>query len=490
MIKDILVVGSGSAGLLVALTLNKRLSPRVNVRIVRDPDIGVIGVGEGTTPVLGRLMFNDIGLTPKRFYKLAKPTWKLGIKFNWGSRGQFFYSFMPQVDTKWPDLSMANGYYCKDNFSNVEIASALMKADKAFARKPDGSPDMGIGHAYHIENELFVDMLEKIALEEGIEFIDGKVKGCERDEHGISDLHLEDGRKLEADLFIDCSGFSSELIGKALEEPFIDFKDTLFCDRAVVGGWDRSNEPIYPYTTADQMSTGWSWRIEHEHRINRGYVYCSDMLSDEEAAKEFRAKNPKLPDDMRIVKFRSGCHRRMWVDNVIAIGNSGGFVEPIEATALAIVSSNSRMLVDFLMHSHFKPTQSLRDLYNKITNENWEDIRNFLGLHYKLNTALNSPFWKRCREETNLTGIQHLLDFYNENGPSGFCQLVHKTTLQDFGTDGYLVMLVGQDVSYKNMIKPPMSEQRIWKAKQKQFAKTAREGFTVEEALSYVRRSA
>ena len=171
-----------------------------------------------------------------------------------------------------------------------------------------------------------------------MEIIDGKVTGSERrPEGGIAAVHLEDGRRLAADFFIDASGFRSELLGRALEEPFVSFDRSLFCDRAVVGGWERTDEPILPYTTAETMDAGWAWQIEHEHHVNRGYVYSSQAISDDEAAAEFLRKNPKAPQSPRVVKFRSGRYRRQWVDNVVAIGNAGGFVEPLEATALMIV---------------------------------------------------------------------------------------------------------------------------------------------------------
>ena len=254
-----------------------------------------------------------------------------------------------------------------------------MDEGKVFHRQPDGSPDVQPWHAFHIENEKFVAMLEKIAVDSGVEIVDGRVDGVERGDQGVTAVRLDDGRRLEADFFIDSSGFRSELLGKTLEEPFVSFDKTLFCDRAVVGGWQRGEEPILPYTTAEQMSTGWCWQIEHEHHINRGYVYCSDMISDDEAAAEFKKRNPKTPDDPRIVKFRSGCYRRMWVDNVVAIGNSAGFVEPLEATALMIVCSHTQTLVDFLLHCELEPTPSMRELYNELTHDTWLDIRDFLA---------------------------------------------------------------------------------------------------------------
>jgi tryptophan halogenase len=182
-----------------------------------------------------------------------------------------------------------------------------MDHDKVFARHPQtGGPDIQEWYGFHIENRKLIETLEIGAREAGIEIIEGTVDEVELGSKGVERVHLKDGRSLEANLFIDASGFRSELLGKALEEPYVSYDKSLFCDRAVVGGWERTREPILPYTTAETMDAGWSWQIEHEHHINRGYVYCSGAISDDDAAAEFRCKNPKLPESMRIVKFRSG----------------------------------------------------------------------------------------------------------------------------------------------------------------------------------------
>src|SRR5205814_5969658 len=142
---------------------------------------------------------------------------------------------------------------------------------------------------------------------------------------------LESGAVLDADLFVDASGFRAQLLGKTLKEPFYSYKDSLFCDKAVVGGWKREAEPIKPYTTAETMDAGWCWQIEHEHHINRGYVYSSSFISDEAALAEFLRKNPKVAIQPRVVRFRTGRYQRTWIGNVVAVGNATGFVEPLEA---------------------------------------------------------------------------------------------------------------------------------------------------------------
>ncbi len=327
-----------------------------------------------------------------------------------------------------------------------------------------------------------------MAREEGVEVTDGKVIGHERGPQGIAAVHLEDGRRLEADLFVDASGFRSELLGKAMEEPFVSFSKSLFCDRAVIGGWERApGEAILPYTTAETMDSGWAWRIDHEHLINRGYVYCSDAISDDAAAEEFHRKNPKIRDAPGIVKFRSGYYKRKWVENVVAFGNAGGFVEPLESTAIMILCSHVQTLVSFLQHSALEPTDTMRNLYNDLTAGTWEDIRDFLAIHYKFNGMLDTPFWQRARAETDVSGIAELLKFYEENGPTGFSRYRMPRTETDFGLEGFLVMLVGNQVPYKKRHKAADAELAAWHKHKQSFIEEARRGIRSEEALAYVK---
>src|SRR5207244_1513825 len=144
-----------------------------------------------------------------------------------------------------------------------------------------------------------------------------------QDEHGITGLKLASGREARADLFVDSSGFRSLLLGRALKEPFIPYRSSLFCDRAIIGGWEREEEKVLPFTVAETMNAGWCWQIDHEHRINRGYVHCSDFMNEEEAMREFLEKNHKV-SETKVVKFVSGRYRNLWVKNVVAIGNAAG----------------------------------------------------------------------------------------------------------------------------------------------------------------------
>lgn len=482
---NVLVLGAGSAGLMTALTLKRRL-PQLAVRVVRSPDIGIIGVGEGTTIAFPKHFFEYLRLKPQGFYAEAEPTWKLGIRFLWGPRPQFFYTFAYEFQQRLPGMSRNNGYYFRSEQPWAGPVSAFMAHDRAFPRKPDGSPLFHNNHAYHIENLKLVRWLENTCRAVGVEVTDATVT-AERSEAGIAALVTPDGTRLTADLYVDASGFRSELLGRALGEPFVGYSDALFCDRAVIGGWTRTDEPVHPYTTAETMDHGWCWQIEHEHFINRGYVYASPFVSDDEALAEFLRKNPKVETTPRVVRFRSGRHARNWVGNVVGVGNSVGFVEPLEATALQVICVEASTLADSLVDSLCEPTPTLVELYNRYNGQAWDDIRDFLAVHYRFNTRLDTPFWRACRNDTALHDAEFLVRFYQENGPSvvAGAQLLHPSN--SFGMDGYLALLVGQDVPHARPFRAPPAEEKAWADRCMVWAADARRGLGVKECLDAIR---
>lgn len=488
LIQNVLVLGAGSAGLIAALTLKRKL-PELSVRVVRSPSLGVIGVGEGTTLAFPKHFFEYLKLKPQQFYAEAEPTWKLGIKFLWGPREQFYYTFAYEFQQRFPELSRNNGFFFNDDCGVAGPVSSLIAEDKAFPKGPNGKPVFHNNHAFHVENKNLVEWLENVTRTFGVEIIDATVT-AEKGGEGIAALITENGERLTADLYVDASGFRSELLGKALETPYISYSDTLFCDRAVIGGWERTTEPIKPYTVAETMDAGWAWQIEHETFINRGYVYSSAFISDEAALAELLRKNPKISNQPRVVRFPSGRYAKNWVGNVVAVGNAAGFVEPLEATALQVICVESSTLADSLIDSLREPNSTLKDLYNRYNGQAWDDIRDFLGVHYVFNTRLDTPFWRAARTDVKLHGAQFLVDFYKENGPSvvAGAQLLHPSN--SFGMDGYLAMLVGQNVPHQKPYHPTAAEAKAWQTRCAGWRAEARRGFDVKQCLEVVRNGA
>lgn len=444
-------------------------------------------MGEGTTAAFPKHFFEYLRLKPQQFYAEAEPTWKLGIKFLWGPKREFYYTFAYEYQHRFPELSRNSGFFYTPENQFAGPISALMAHDKVFPRRQDGLPHFHNSHAFHIENHKLVTWLEKVCREFEIEIQDATVRP-ELGPEGITRLIPENGPPIVGDLYVDASGFRSELLGRALDEPFMSYTDALFCDRAIIGGWSRTDEPIRPYTVAETMDAGWCWQIEHETWINRGYVYASDFISDDAAKEELLRKNPKISNEPRLVKFRSGRYQRFWVKNVVGIGNSAGFVEPLEATALQLICVEASTLADSLLDSLCAPTPSLIKLYNDFNVQAWDDIRDFLAVHYKFNTRLNTPFWQACRADTQLHDAEFLVQFYKENGPSvvAGAQLLHQSN--SFGMDGYLAMLIGQGVPHAKPFTPSAQEQKVWRERTNTWALEARRAMDVKQALEAIRR--
>jgi tryptophan halogenase len=400
----------------------------------------------------------------------------------WGPRDHFYYPFGPQLDVTPHELPRNIAFYCERDMDDGTTEMAMMRQDRVFFRNADGGPRLHGNIAYHVENEKFVTYLEAFAKNAGVQIVEDTIDYVEQADAGVTALRLASGGTESGDLYVDCSGFKSLLLGQTLNEPFVSYDRSLFCDRAVVGGWERTSEPVHPYTTSESMDSGWCWQIEHVNRINRGYVYSSAFISDADAEQEFRRKNPKV-GPTRVVKFVSGRYERGWVKNVVAIGNASGFVEPLEATALSVIATRSALLSQTLMESGFDPTPFQVDLYNGHHVRIWDAIRDFLACHYRFNHHLTTPFWRHCQNDTDLGGAKAMVDYYQEFGPTGIWGSVLLDPLDPFGTAGYLTILVGQKVPHRRPYVPAQNEWQEWDAMRRRNAEVARGAMTVPEAL-------
>lgn len=486
-IRKIVVLGGGSAGEIAALTLKRKL-PHLEVELIRSPDIPIIGVGEGTTPNFNQHFHGFLELPRKEFYAEAQPTWKLGIRFEWGPRSHFNYTFAGGFASKWRDLPKSNGYYAPDGdgINYLTLEAQFMDHHKIFEARPNSLPNLRGDVPYHIENRKLVAYLEARCREAGVTFTSATVTHVARGQFGIEALTLDSGEIVRADLFIDASGFRSVLLGQTLAEPFESYADTLFCDRAVIGGWHRSDEPVQSFTTAETMDAGWCWRIDHETFINRGYVFSSAFISDADAEAELRRKNPKV-EKTRLVPFRSGVYRRTWVDNVVAIGNAAGFVEPLEATALMVICGEMQALASGLLECDAAPTESLRRIYNRFIGSVWDEVRDFLAVHYRFNTRLDTPFWQHCRAATPLRTAEEIVEFYQENGPNHSAQVVLVRPGSAFGMNGFLSLLSGQAVPTRYRYEATTAERETWRKHCRELETRAQRALSVSEALRFIR---
>ena len=483
-IQQFVVVGAGSAGLMSSMAI-KRAFPTRKVVLVYAPEIPVIGVGESTTTIFPGFLHRSLGLGYLDFFREVQPSWKLGIRFHWGDPKDthFNYVFDHCMTHKPAPLRKLTAYYCLDDWTDASRCWALMDRGLSPCHvEPDGRLSTYDAFGYHINNEKFLKYLMKKSQELGVEHRPTKIVGVERNACGnLTSLQTDDGNQLTGDLFVDCSGFQSRLLGDVMQQPFVSYRDSLFCDRAVVGGWQR-NSPILPYTTVDTMNHGWCWRIEFPDRVTRGYVYSSEFCSDDQAIEELKSKNPELESKPRVLSFQSGRRQNFWVGNVVGIGNATGFVEPLEATALHLVIEQIRLLCRLIDESEGDLPPKLIESANQRYRQLWDEVRDFLAIHYRFNRRKNTPFWQHCREATYLAGAQDLVNLYEEAGPTSLCS----TTLDGghlFGYDGFMSILVGSRAPTRYANRMSIDDLRRWHACQTKNQQAASNALTVRDAL-------
>lgn len=483
-VTSFVVLGGGSAGFLSALCLRVRF-PTQPITLIRSPEVGIIGVGEGTFAFVPPFLHGYLNIDPTDYHARTQTTWKLGTRFEWGKRSHFFYTFDKQIDDRVKRLRFHNGYYLFDDMSDASISASLMEQEKAFAAQPNGAPDIRHTHGYHIENERFVGYLENVARQRNITIIEGTVEKVNQTDAGIESLLLNDGRVMAGDFFVDCSGFRSLLLEKAMGASYYSFKKTLYCDRAITGSWDRTDEPIKPFTTSETMDAGWCWRIEHPEKIIRGYVHSSDFISEEAATEEFLRKNPKVKKT-GLVRWPSGYRPEAWIKNVVAIGNACGFVEPLEATNLAVICSQAKAVTDLLYYTDGQVTQSQIDGICGIFRHMWLNIRDFLGVHYRFNDRLETPFWRACVNDVDLGDAAPLVEYYKENGPDLMMRTEFERPQEQFGLEGFYCILMGLKVPFKKKIEITDAERAIWNEYRTYNRTRAAAGLTVEQAKKII----
>jgi tryptophan halogenase len=273
-----------------------------------------------------------------------------------------------------------------------------------------------LGYAFHFDAGLYARYLRRYAEARGVRRIEGRIVDVQlRAADGyIDSVALEDGRRLAGDLFLDCSGFRSLLLGQAYDIEFLDWSRWLPCDRALAVPCERT-APLLPYTRSTADAAGWRWRIPLQHRTGNGYVYCSDHLSDDEAAARLLSQLDGAPRaEPRLLKFKAGYRRKLWEKNCIAIGLAGGFLEPLESTSIHLIQTGISKLMVLFPDRGFSATEI--DAYNDYARQEYERIRDFLILHYKATQRDDTPFWRRCRGMSIPQTLQTKIDLFVHKG--------------------------------------------------------------------------
>lgn len=404
-IGSVLVVGGGSSGWMAAAMLATYCGRDISVTLVESDAIGIIGVGEATIPPI-RKFNNFIRLDEAAFVRDTHATFKLGIEFhNWGRVGdRYLHQFGHtgrEIDEAiklhhWWLLGRLAGEEGYPAWEDVFPARALAREDRFMLPLRDQSDMLGrFTYAYHFDAHLYAGHLRRLAEQRGARRVEGRISGVERDPRNghVAAVQLDDGRRLEADLFVDCSGFRSLLLGTELEEPFEDWSHWLPADRALAVPSERAPDGLTPYTKGIAHEVGWQWRIPLQHRTGNGHVFSSAFSSEDEASARLLATldTPAL-DTPRLIKFKTGRRQRAWVGNVVAVGLSFGFLEPLESTSIHLVQAALERLIEYFPTRHMDPL--LRDRFNRDTVVEWERVRDFVIAHYYVTQRTDSEFWR------------------------------------------------------------------------------------------------
>ncbi len=408
-IRRIAIIGGGTAGWMVAAALSRVLGrDYATITLVESDAIGTVGVGEATIPQIN--IFNRLlGIDENEFVRRTKGSFKLGIEFiDWTRLGhRYFHPFgnfgidMEGVSfhAYWLRLQQAGLSPDIGDYSLMATASAKGKFSRPVPTAGN-SPLKTIAYAFHFDAGLYALFLRERAEASGVVRTEGKVVDvAQRGSDGhVESVQLEDGTLVAADLFIDCSGFQGLLIERTLAAGYVDWSHWLPCNRAVAVPCTRGNSTP-PFTRSTAREAGWQWRIPLQHRVGNGYVYCSDYISDDEATAKLLANlGGKALAEPRLLRFTTGHRRRHWVKNVVAIGLSSGFMEPLESTSIHLIQSGIANLLANFPDLRFADAE--RDRYNRIILSETEEIRDFLVLHYKATERSDTPFWDYCRTMT------------------------------------------------------------------------------------------
>jgi len=457
--RNILIVGGGTAGWLTAAYLAKALDLPVNgnftITLLESPEIGIIGVGEGAFPTI-RTTLQFLGIDEHRFIRKTSAAFKQGIRFvDWvhtpaeGRHSHFFHPFEAPFYSE--DANLVSYWLLQDEATRPPFAEAVTfqnrvaEAKRGPKRSHEGDFAGPLNYAYHFDAGSLAEILGERARELGVRHVRDLLTGVELDETGaIAHLVTRENGRLEADLYVDCSGFRAELIGGALGSPFRPADKALFTNRAVACKipYDRPDAPLESYTIAAAHEAGWTWDIGLAGARGIGCVYSSDHMSDDRAEAVLRDYvGPKdFEIATRVIPFEAGYRERQWIRNCVAVGLSAGFLEPLESTGLVLIEAAVGMIAELFPHNG--PIDAPARRFNELMNARFDNIVDFLKLHYCLSRR-TEPFWRDNADPASISErLRDLLDQWRFRPPNRFDFILD---LESFAFFNYQYILYGME---------------------------------------------
>ena len=443
-IRKVVIAGGGTAGWIAAASLSRLLGPLLDITLVESDAIGTVGVGEATIPT-HRTFHHLMGIDEREFMRATKATFKLGIAFeNWGGQGdRYIHSFGQVGKSNWMGEFYNIWMYAQERGIGDELDAYCYELQAAEAGRFYTSEKANINYAYHLDASLYARFLRTFSEAKGVKRVEGLIEEVEQDgESGfITALKLQSGERIEGDLFIDCTGFRGMLIEQTLKTGYEDWTHWLPTDSALAVQ-TRSVGPALPYTRAIAHHAGWQWRIPLQHRVGNGLVFCSENMQPDEAKDYLLSHVDGEPlTEPRLIRYKTGRRKKMWNKNCVALGLSGGFVEPLESTSIHLIQVGATRLVQQFPFAGI--SEAIATHYNEQAERELEKIRDFIVLHYKLTERDDSDFWRARRDMKIPDSLAQRIALFRENG------LAYQATDDLFRVDSWLQVMMGQRLKPK-----------------------------------------
>jgi tryptophan halogenase len=448
-LRNIVIVGGGTAGWMAAAALARTLEFPVAIQLIESEDIGTVGVGEATVPHL-RAFNQSLQIDEIEFVRAVRGTFKLGIQFvDWGSTGSSYVHGFGTIGHEyrglpfhqfWTRLHLLGKARDIGEYSLNTAAAPRGRFISGAADVPKNSPLSQVAYAYHFDAGLYAQYLRRYAEARGVKRVEGEVVDVTlRAADGFVDsVTLKSGARIAGDLFVDCSGFRGLLIEQALKTGYDEWTHWLPCDRAVAVPSEKTG-PATPYTRSTARTAGWQWRIPLQHRTGNGLVYASAHVGDDAAAATLLANlDGRALAEPRVLRFTTGRRRRMWNRNCVALGLASGFLEPLESTSIYLIQSGIARLIQMLPDRHMSAT--LRDRYNAEAAFEIERIRDFLILHYHATQRRDSEFWRYCATMSIPAELDEKIRLFHESGR------FYRNADEMFALTSWVQVMIGQHV--------------------------------------------